>query len=1006
MPEYLAPGVYVEEVDTGSKPIEGVSTSTAGMIGVTERGPVNVPILITSYGEYLRWFGERLRIDLYSNGTDRHCYLPHAAEGFFTNGGKRVFIVRILDTANAVAATMRLFDRNAAAGASTFLIQPFMVAPPANVIYVASATGLAVTVPPTWVQIGDGASSEFRRISAVPARSDISLRMGLSFTHGSPTGIDHFAAAPAVADSPTLVNAANPSDRQIRISGPGAVAAGTVIRLGAAGTDDEYVIADAAPVAAAPNPRDVILRTPVLLLHPNGGPTVDILAAFPAPATPADSTTFAGSAVDADVLLVANRTNFVTAGEFVRINDGNNTEIRRVGQLSSIVLPASAYGDYPAGSVVEVINEAVDGAPPRTLTSPVDPNVGNVIDLDNRSGLNVGDVLRIGAVADPTREFATIGGLPGPQLGLTNPGRVVLTTSLRNTKLPGDPAARLTAPITRAGQNPTSLATPTARNTGTLIVGGGNGIVGPAVLRITTSAGAFFHLIAANPAAINPTPLTVDAPLTLPHGSGEPVVARLPLITVQAIDQGDWGNRLRVAVRDSDPPLCRSQIRGIPPDGTHLRLDSTNGVEAGTILLRVDANGNLLSSHKVVGIDRASDNLIAVDPATPLVGAMNGDRVRSQEFQIDVYLMRQPDPSVPTRSDPILIENFMQLSMDPRHSRYIHKVIGTTWSFAAGTTADDDGNPLRKSDHRSEGASWLIRVRDEETVAANRLLIRFGPTPIFETPPNRPPRPARLPLSQGNDAIASIQDATYIGTPNIEPELRTGLYALQNEEDISIIGAPGRIRPQLQTALIAHCEELRYRFAVLDGPQPPNDSLNDAQSQRQNFDSKYAAFYHPWLVIPDPFPLNLANIPNYPIPPSGHMLGIYARTDIERGVHKAPANEVVRGITGLQRKLNKGEHDILNPYPVNINVIRDFRENSRGIRVYGGRVITSDPDWKYVNVRRLLIFIEASIDRGLQWVVFEPNAEPLWARVRRSISNFLNLVWRNGALEGTEPEAA
>ena len=145
---------------------------------------------------------------------------------------------------------------------------------------------------------------------------------------------------------------------------------------------------------------------------------------------------------------------------------------------------------------------------------------------------------------------------------------------------------------------------------------------------------------------------------------------------------------------------------------------------------------------------------------------------------------------------------------------------------------------------------------------------------------------------------------------------------------------------------------------------------------------------------------------SYPIPPAGHVVGIYARTDIERGVHKAPANEVVRGIVGLQRLLTKGEHDILNPYPMNVNVIRDFRPDSRGIRVYGGRVITSDSDWKYVNVRRLIIFIEASIDRGLQWVVFEPNAEPLWARVRRSIGNFLTLVWRNGALEGTKPEEA
>ena len=134
------------------------------------------------------------------------------------------------------------------------------------------------------------------------------------------------------------------------------------------------------------------------------------------------------------------------------------------------------------------------------------------------------------------------------------------------------------------------------------------------------------------------------------------------------------------------------------------------------------------------------------------------------------------------------------------------------------------------------------------------------------------------------------------------------------------------------------------------------------------------------------------------------MLGIYARVDNERGVHKAPANEVVRGIMGLTRYFTKGEQDILNPYPVNINVVRDFRPNNRAIRVWGARCITSDSDFKYVNVRRLLIFLEDSIDRGLQYVVFEPNAEALWARVRRSVINFLTTVWRNGALEGTTPE--
>jgi phage tail sheath protein FI len=268
--------------------------------------------------------------------------------------------------------------------------------------------------------------------------------------------------------------------------------------------------------------------------------------------------------------------------------------------------------------------------------------------------------------------------------------------------------------------------------------------------------------------------------------------------------------------------------------------------------------------------------------------------------------------------------------------------------------------------------------------------------------------PARMALEQvlGSDSIGSITDANYIGLDNADPDLRSGLQSLRNIEEISIVGVPGRVSAQLQQAVIDHCEQMRYRFAVLDSRGEPNDTITDVQDQRQQFDTKYAGMYYPWLAIPDPFPVNLANIQEYAIPPSGHVVGVYARTDIERGVHKAPANEVVRGIVGLRRRVNKEQQDILNPYPVNINVIRDFRDQNRGIRVYGARVITSDSDWKYVNVRRLLIFIEASIERGLQWVVFEPNAEPLWARVQRSVSNFLTVVWRNGALEGTKVEEA
>jgi len=174
---------------------------------------------------------------------------------------------------------------------------------------------------------------------------------------------------------------------------------------------------------------------------------------------------------------------------------------------------------------------------------------------------------------------------------------------------------------------------------------------------------------------------------------------------------------------------------------------------------------------------------------------------------------------------------------------------------------------------------------------------------------------------------------------------------------------------------------------VLDSVPEPDDTLTDVQDQRQQFDTKYAALYYPWLAILDPFPANSRTSRNIrsAIGPCDRRV----RTDGHRPRRaQGSTNELVLGIVNVRRKVNKEQQDILNPYPVNIDVIRDFRDQDRGIRVYGGRVITSDPDWKYVNVRRLLIFIEASIDQGLQWVVFEPNSEPYGLALRARLPTF------------------
>jgi phage tail sheath protein FI len=189
---------------------------------------------------------------------------------------------------------------------------------------------------------------------------------------------------------------------------------------------------------------------------------------------------------------------------------------------------------------------------------------------------------------------------------------------------------------------------------------------------------------------------------------------------------------------------------------------------------------------------------------------------------------------------------------------------------------------------------------------------------------------------------------------------------------------------------------MRYRFAVLDGElEPLGMSVTSILAHRNAYDTSFASYYTPWVEITE------NETPMY-VPPSGYVTGIYARTDVQRGVHKAPANETLLGITGLRTYLTTGEQEVLNPRGV--NAIRRFE--GRGIRVWGARTLSSELELRYTNVRRFLIFLEASLDRGTQYVVFEPNAPETWARVVDSVSAFLNTQWRNGALFGRRPEDA
>ncbi len=257
-------------------------------------------------------------------------------------------------------------------------------------------------------------------------------------------------------------------------------------------------------------------------------------------------------------------------------------------------------------------------------------------------------------------------------------------------------------------------------------------------------------------------------------------------------------------------------------------------------------------------------------------------------------------------------------------------------------------------------------------------------------------------MAGGTDGSAPTS-GDFVGM-DLGPGKRTGIAALIDAQNISIIAAPGSTDQDTQNALITQCENLMYRFAILD-PAPSasggTPSMTDIQNQRDLYDTKYAAIYYPRLVVTDP----LTEMP-LTIPPSGHVAGIYAQTDNTRGVWKAPANVVINGINSLEIKLSKGDQDILNPEPNNINALRDFTAQGRGLRVYGARCITSLTEWKYVNVRRLFIFLEASLDQGLQWAVFEPNDQRLWNQLIQSVSAFLTSIWRQGGLMGAKAEEA
>jgi uncharacterized protein len=385
-------------------------------------------------------------------------------------------------------------------------------------------------------------------------------------------------------------------------------------------------------------------------------------------------------------------------------------------------------------------------------------------------------------------------------------------------------------------------------------------------------------------------------------------------------------------------------IADLKPGQTMFRVANIAGLETGSVI-RIQQAG--LSSEFVV-ISKVQAGFVTL--ATALVNSYTmgaGDpTVAIESFEFDLIVRK---PSLPD-------ENFLKLAMDPRHSRYFGKIATSAW---VSITMSDPPSPA--------------------------------------TPPdNRPAAIGATALTGGTaDNIAAIAAVDY--TDAIDTFVPI--------QDVNILAIPDRTDVTVQQALIAHCETMGNRFAILDSTR--NAKLYGPGSvsiQRAGVESArgYAALYYPWLSIPDP---QSSTGDTLLVPPSGHMAGLYARVDQQRGVHKAPANEMVVGAQGLERLFSETDMGQLNI--LGIDVIRTFPNRTRPT-VWGARTTApaSEAPWRYINVRRLFIYIEESIKVGIRWSVFEPNDLALWEKLKRTIGEFLNRVWRSGALFGATAEQA
>ncbi|HEX4320460.1 MAG TPA: phage tail sheath C-terminal domain-containing protein [Acidobacteriaceae bacterium] len=947
MGNYLSPGVYIEEQDTGPEPIEGVSTSVTGFVGVTQSGPLDgkPPLLVTSFSEYQRIFGGYFMpgFSVPVTSQDTFNLMPHAVAGFFNNGGQLLYVKRAASVSSPpqTAAVSNLENFAGSPALTTRLVSSAV--PGTLTLQLASLRGVQNGVMVTLTQVKNGVTSTSGAL-AVTSYSDAQKTVTLfaPLPAGTPAvsyydwqyttvALGNAPYKPAPNSSEFLLQAANPGQwgNSVQAQGNGLL------------------------VQITPSSR-----TQSQIVALGGGPPYSSIQLNSA------SNFYAGAVVEFNAGGSYQVAGNVSSGAFLA-----GEEVVQTRQVSTATLIGAVTGSGPMlvgpqTSPADAWDAWTGNSSNAVFTPTAAPAAVSFVDGSVTAGLFVAGEQVVQATTGAAA--ALIGTVTvtnpmriGPQSGSAADGSHAWTGQTSGAiYTPADAPLQIlsvigsvSSGIFNAGEEVIQGTTGSKANLVGTVTGTSPMAIGP-----QTGAADATHTWTGSVSGAVYTP--VGAPVETFAVTG--TVSSGTFTANEEVIQNSVATAILIGTVPAAGPLSIGTISGDVPDATDVWKGETSGAVFTPSGVVPSALGKFYA--KVATVTGSSIQLVS-----PLSAA--------QASTIQANLGAIPAVAVTVRTCEFDITN--------SYGRVNESLRGLTL---------DNTTPYYFA-----------------TAIANSSSLLSVPTPLpydnlTEDPSTMPVAPDGLNVLLTGGTDGGLPIASDISGVDSGPGNRTGIAALADAAEISIMATPGITNQVVQAAMITQCETLAYRFAILD-PAPSasggTPGIADIQSQRDLYDTHYAAIYYPRIVVSDPLSGNPLTIS-----PSGHMAGIYAQTDASRGVWKAPANVVINGILSLETKLSKGDQDILNPEPSNINALRDFTAQGRGLRVYGARCITSETEWMYINVRRLFIFIEASLDQGSQWAVFEPNNQQLWNRLIQSVSAFLTTIWQQGGLMGATADQA